>query len=86
MKWNLITKKLQALGLTLALLTSGTLMAFATEEAIEEPNLTAAEESLEEAVDVENSILFEDISGESGYKLRQRAFRYIYLTGTESSD
>ena len=41
-------------------------------------------ESLEEALDVENSILFEDISGESGYKLRQRAFRYIYLTGTEN--
>lgn len=41
-------------------------------------------ESLEEAVDVENSILFEDVSGENGYKLRQRAFRYIYLTGTEN--
>ncbi len=41
-------------------------------------------ESLEEAVDVENSILFEDVSGENRYKLRQRAFRYIYLTGTEN--
>lgn len=41
-------------------------------------------ESLEEAVDVENSILFEDVSGENRYKLRQRAFRYIYLTGAEN--
>lgn len=41
-------------------------------------------ESLEEALDVENSILFEDVSGENSYKLRQRAFRYIYLTGTEN--
>ena len=43
-------------------------------------------ESLEEAVDVENSILFEDVSGENRYKLRQRAFRYIYLTGAENSN
>ena len=43
-------------------------------------------ESLEEAVDVENSILFEDVSGENSYKLRQRAFRYIYLTGTENAN
>lgn len=43
-------------------------------------------ESLEEAVDVENSILFEDISGENRYKLRQRAFRYIYLTGAENAN
>ena len=43
-------------------------------------------ESLEEAVDVENSILFEDVSGENRYKLRQRAFRYIYLTGTENAN
>lgn len=42
-------------------------------------------ESSEEAVDVENSILFEDISGDNRYKLRQRAFRYIYLTGTENA-
>ncbi len=43
-------------------------------------------ESLEEAVDVENSILFEDVSGENRYKLRQRAFRYIYLTGAENAN
>ncbi|MDD6483990.1 MAG: hypothetical protein PUF72_05375, partial [Clostridiales bacterium] len=43
-------------------------------------------ESLEEAVDVENSILFEDVSGENSYKLRQRAFRYIYITGTENAN
>ena len=43
-------------------------------------------ESLEEAVDVENSILFEDVSGEKRYKLRQRAFRYIYLTGAENAN
>ncbi len=43
-------------------------------------------ESLEEAVDVENSILFEDVSGENRYILRQRAFRYIYLTGAENAN
>ncbi len=43
-------------------------------------------ESLEESVDVENSILFEDVSGENRYKLRQRAFRYIYLTGAENAN
>lgn len=43
-------------------------------------------ESLEEAVDVENSILFEDVSGENRYKLRQRAFRYIYLTDAENAN
>lgn len=43
-------------------------------------------ESLEEAVDIENSILFEDVSGENRYKLRQRAFRYIYLTGAENAN
>lgn len=43
-------------------------------------------ESLEEAVDVENSILFEDVSGENRYKLRQRAFRYICLTGAENAN
>lgn len=42
-------------------------------------------ESLEEAVDVEHSILFEDIGGNDTYKLRQRAFHYIYLTGTKSA-
>lgn len=43
-------------------------------------------ESREEALDVEYSILFEDISGRSSYQLRQRAFRYIYVTGAEHPD
>lgn len=41
-------------------------------------------ESMEEALDVDNSILFENIAGSENYKLRQRAFRYIYLTGTNN--
>ena len=36
-------------------------------------------ESMEEALDVENSLVFEDVSGSTSYKLRQRAFRYIYV-------
>lgn len=36
-------------------------------------------ESYEEAVDTEYSLVFEDICGEESYKLRQRAFRYIYI-------
>lgn len=43
-------------------------------------------ESLEEAVDTPNSILFEDVCGNSEYKLRQRAFRYIFITGTKSDN
>lgn len=43
-------------------------------------------ESSEEALDTEYSILFEDISGLDTYKLRQRGFRYVYLTGTEKAD
>lgn len=41
-------------------------------------------ESLEEATDTEHSILFENVSGETNYKLRQRAFRYIFIQGSES--
>lgn len=36
-------------------------------------------ESFDEAVDIKNSIIFEDISGKESYKLCQRAFRYIYI-------
>lgn len=36
-------------------------------------------ESLEEAVDTQYSIVFDDVCGEPNYKLRQRAFRYIYI-------
>ncbi len=39
-------------------------------------------ESREEALDTENAILFEDLQGADSYKLRQRAFRYIYATGS----
>lgn len=40
-------------------------------------------ESKEEALDIEYAILFEDVSGQSAYQLRQRAFRYIFITGAE---
>lgn len=36
-------------------------------------------ESLDEAVDVDNSIVSEDVYGQDHYTLRQRAFRYIYV-------
>ena len=38
-------------------------------------------ESCEEALDTEFSVVQEDISGARDYKLRQRAFRYIFITG-----
>lgn len=38
-------------------------------------------ESKEEAVDTEFSLVYEDIEGETDYKLRQRAFRFIFVTG-----
>ncbi len=41
-------------------------------------------ESLEEALDVRHALVWEDVSGESEYKLTQRAFRYIFITGTEN--
>lgn len=41
-------------------------------------------ESAEEAVDVEYSVIREDCSGSDHYKLRQRAFRYIFITGAEA--
>ena len=42
-------------------------------------------ETIEEAVDTEYSLLFEDVSGNSSYKLVQRAFRYIYITGSSAA-
>ena len=42
-------------------------------------------ESVEEALDTENSILLEFVSGQREYQLRQRAFRYIYIE-TASDD
>lgn len=41
-------------------------------------------ESREEAIDTPHSILFEDVCGKNEYELRQRAFRYVFITGTES--
>lgn len=43
-------------------------------------------ESKEEAIDVNHSLIFENISGSTAYKLRQRAFRYIFITGSTSAD
>lgn len=40
-------------------------------------------ESREEALDTKFSVVQEDVSGASDYKLRQRAFRYIFVTGDE---
>lgn len=40
-------------------------------------------ESREEAVDVKYTLVYEDVSGESSYRLRQRAFRYIFITGSD---
>ena len=40
-------------------------------------------ESLEEALDIEYAILREDVAGQESYRLRQRAFRYIYIQGSE---
>ncbi len=41
-------------------------------------------ESLEEALDTPNAVVQEDITGERSYKLRQRAFKFIYITGCKS--
>lgn len=43
-------------------------------------------ESEEEALDTQWAILFENISGNTNYKLRQRAFRYIYLNGVDEAE
>ncbi len=39
-------------------------------------------ESREEALDIPNALLFEDVTGKTEYQLRQRAFRYIFITGS----
>ena len=38
-------------------------------------------ESMEEALDIKHSIVWEEVTGEKEYKLRPRAFRYIYILG-----
>lgn len=43
-------------------------------------------ESREEALDTAWSILFEEVSGAKSYRLRQRAFRYIWISGSETVD
>ncbi len=43
-------------------------------------------ESREEATDTDESLIFEDVTGEQSYKLRQRAFRYIFISGSESAE
>jgi len=42
-------------------------------------------ESIEEALDTENSIISEHIKGKENYRLRQRAFRYIHISGTDKA-
>lgn len=42
-------------------------------------------ESREEALDCEHTTVFEWIDGESEYRLRGRAFRYIYVCGADDS-
>lgn len=39
-------------------------------------------ESREEALDTENTLVFERVSGQKDYTFAQRAFRYIYVEGT----
>ena len=41
-------------------------------------------ESLEEALDVKHALVWEDVCGQSEYTLVQRAFRYIFITGTDA--
>ncbi len=40
-------------------------------------------ESVEEALDIADAIVQEDVRGAENYKLCQRAFRYLFLTGNE---
>lgn len=42
-------------------------------------------ESKEEALDLDFAVVQENISGKNTYKLRQRAFRYIFITGTQTA-
>lgn len=41
-------------------------------------------ESKEESLDTEYTYLTESVSGSSAYRLRQRAFRYVYICGSSS--
>lgn len=41
-------------------------------------------ESREEALDTEHSLIFEDVSGKARYQLRPRAFRFVFVTGTQN--
>lgn len=41
-------------------------------------------ESIEEALDLEWAVIYEDVCGSESYKLRQRGFRYIYITGAKN--
>ncbi len=41
-------------------------------------------ESREEAMDIGHALLFEDVCGAGSYKLRPRAFRYIFITGSQT--
>lgn len=43
-------------------------------------------ESKEEALDVDYSVIFEDVCGKSEYRLTQRAFRYIYIKGSKTAE
>ena len=43
-------------------------------------------ESREEALDIRHSLVWEEVSGEEEYKLRPRAFRYIYILGAEDPE
>lgn len=43
-------------------------------------------ESKEEALDSEWAVLREDVCGKESYKLRQRAFRYVYVTGSDRAE
>ncbi len=43
-------------------------------------------ESREEALDIPNAILFEDVQGNCEYRLTQRAFRYIYVQGSTQAN
>ncbi len=43
-------------------------------------------ESPEEALDIKHTLVWEDVRGESEYKLRTRAFRYIYILGAKDPE
>ncbi len=41
-------------------------------------------ESREEALDIGHALLFEEVTGKAAYQLRQRAFRYVFVTGSQT--